>query len=154
MAARSAPAASVTVTADCDSVSPAASSSATVSVTLAGPVTPPALAADPATAKVLSGASTELSTAVMVTVPVLVLLPAAMVSVALAERVTSPAEAPWLGTTDTVTVVASAEARSSAAVTVLVPPFSAMETEDRASVTAGSSSSSVTFTATEPVTSA
>ena len=77
-----------------------------------------------------------------------------MVSVALAERVTSPAEAPWLGTTDTVTVVASADARSSVAVTVLVPPFSAMEAEERTSVTVGSASSSVTFTVTEPVTSA
>ena len=57
----------------------------------------------------MSGASTELSTAVIVTVPVLAVSPAAIVSVALAESVTSPAEAPWFGATDTVTVVAVAE---------------------------------------------
>ena len=85
------------------------SSSVTVSVTAVGPVTPPALVADPETLKVLSGASTESSTAVIVTVPALAVSPATIISVVLLDRVTSPAEAPWFGLTDTVTVVACAE---------------------------------------------
>ena len=87
----------------------ASSSSATVSVRWAGPLTPSELLADPETVKVLSGASTELSTAVIVTVPVLAVSPAEIVSVVLLDRVASPAEAPWFGLTDTVTVVAVAE---------------------------------------------
>ena len=86
-----------------------ASSSVTVSVRLAGPLTPSAFVADPETVKVLSGASTELSTAVIVTVPVLVVSPAAIVSVVLLDRPTSSAEAPWPGVTDTATVVGCAE---------------------------------------------
>ena len=88
---------------------PRPSSSVTVSMRLAGPRTPSEFVAEPLTAKVLSGVSTELSTAVMVTVPVLVVSPAAIVSVALLDSSTSPAEAPWFGVTDTVTVVACAE---------------------------------------------
>ena len=63
---------------------PTPSSSVIVSVTSAGPVTPSELVAAPATETVLSGAITSLSTAVIVTVPVLVVAFAAIVSVVLA----------------------------------------------------------------------
>ena len=64
-------------------VMPRASSSVMANVTSAGFATPPPLAV-PETVTVLSGASTSLSTAVMVTVPVLTVDPAAIVSVVLA----------------------------------------------------------------------
>ncbi len=62
------------------------SSSVMVSVWLAGFPTPPP-AAVPDTVTVLLGASTSLSTAVIVTVPVLVVAPAAMVKVLFAVTV-------------------------------------------------------------------
>ena len=61
----------------------ASSSSSIVSVTSAGPVTVSVLVAAPETVIVLSGSSRSLSTAVIVTVPVLVVSPAAIVSVVL-----------------------------------------------------------------------
>ena len=64
-------------------VMPRVSSSVMVNVWLAGFATPPPLAA-PETVTVLFGASTLLSTAVMVTAPVLAVDPAAIVSVVLA----------------------------------------------------------------------
>ena len=59
----------------------AASSSVIVSVWPGGADTPLPPVAEPETVTVLSGASTMLSTAVTVTVPVLVVAPAAIVSV-------------------------------------------------------------------------
>ena len=59
------------------------SSSVIVSVTSAGPETPCELVAVPPTETVLSGAPTSLSTAVIVTVPVLVVAPWAIASVVL-----------------------------------------------------------------------
>ena len=122
------------------SVTPgAASSSAIVSVTLEGSVTPWVLDAEPETVTLLSGASVASATAVTVTVPALVVPPAAMVSVLALESVKPLPEA------DTVTVVAALEARFSVAVTVetvfAVPP-SSMVDGDSTSVASGGPSSS------------
>ena len=104
------------------------SSSVMVSVWLAGFDTPPPLTV-PETVTALSGASTSLSTAVIVTVPVLVISPAAIVSILLVERLKSPGTAGDTAAADTVTVTSSLEAALSVAVTVLVPPFSEIEAE-------------------------
>ena len=69
----------MTVTLSADSVTPRASSSASVSVTSVGSVTPTVFEASPCTFTVLFAASTSLSAAVIVTVPVLDFDPAAMV---------------------------------------------------------------------------
>ena len=58
-----------------------ASSSSIVSTTGSGPITPCVLRAVPDTVTVLSGAATALSTAAIVTVPVLVFLPAGTVRI-------------------------------------------------------------------------
>ena len=101
----------------------AASSSRIVSVTLAGAATPlfPLTVADTVTC--LSGASVELLTAVTVTVPVLVVAPAAMVSVFVLDKLKSPASALVPAVAATVSVTASLDARFSVAVTVLDPGF-------------------------------
>ena len=117
---------SVTVGESMDSAD-APSSSVRVSVTSAGAVTPRLLAAVADTVTVLSGASRLLSTPVRVTVPVLVVAPAATVSTLFALSVKSPSTAGATAAADTVTVVASLEARSRVAVTVLMPPFSLIE---------------------------
>ena len=88
----------------------------------------------------------SLSTAVTVTVPVLRVVPAVIVSSRFSLSVMSPATAGETGATETVTVVSALDARSSIAVTVLVPPDSPIEVSDSNSVTAGESSSLV-FTA-------
>ena len=84
---RPAPAASVTVTPVFDSSSPRSSSSSIVSVWFTGFVTPlPPLDA-PDTVTVLFAASTSLSFAVIVTVSVLAVEPAAIVSFVLVDNV-------------------------------------------------------------------
>ena len=104
---------------------------------------PPATVAETVTC--LSGASTSLSTAVMVTVPVLVVEPAAMVSVVPA-CVKSPATAGATAAAATVTVTSSLEAALRVAVTVVEPPFSVTDDELNARDTVGVSSSSVIVT--------
>ena len=118
------------------------SSSVMVSVWFEGFETLPPLAT-PDTVTVLFAASTELSTAVIVTVPVLAVLPAAIVRTLFAVRLKSPATAGLTALAETVTVTAALDACDSAAVTVLVPPFSEIEAELSSSVTVGVPSSSV-----------
>ena len=127
-----------------------ASSSVIVSVTAAGCVIPWLLVAEPDTVTLLSASSVELSTAVTVTDPVLLVLPAAMVSVVLLLSEKSPAAAFAPGAAETVMVVAADEGRSRLAVTVaeLVAPLSAIEVRDSASVTVGAASSSVIVSVT------
>ena len=123
----------------------ASSSSVMVRVTSGGFVAPWLLAAVPDTLTCLFGASVGLSTAVTVTVPALVVTPAAMVRVLALDRLKSPATAPVVATSAaaTVTVVASLDGRSSVAVTVDTPPSSAIDVADKASATVGAASSSV-----------
>ena len=119
-----------------------ASSSVIVSVCGAGAATPrpPDTVADTVTD--LSGASTWLFTAVMVTVPVLPVEPAEIVSVApLCAR--SPATAGDTAEADTDTVTASLDVPLSAAVTVDAPPFSSIDEGSSPSDTTGSASSFV-----------
>ena len=90
---------------------------------------------------------TSLPLAVTVTSPLLAVAPAAMVSVFAAERSKSAATAPVPGTALTVTVTASLDLPDSAAVTVVSPPVSETDEDDRARVTVGSVSSSVSVSA-------
>ena len=103
----------------------ASSSSVIVSVASAGAVTPSAETVAE-TASVLSGASSSLSTAVIVTSPVLVVVSAAKLSVA-PSRVKSPDDPGSTATAETVTVNASARAGETLAVTRATPPFSPIE---------------------------
>ncbi len=120
----------------------AASLSLIDSVTLEGAVTPWLLTADADTVTVLCGASTLLSTAVIVTDPVLSVAPAAIVK-AVPFSVKSAATAGDTAVADTVTVVATLDGWLSVAVTVLLPLFSVIESGVRISVTAGATSSSM-----------
>ena len=124
----------------------AASSSRMVSVTSEGWVTSGRwlLAAVPEIVTLLFGASVLSFTAVTVTVPLLVVSPAAMVSVFAAESWKFAATAPAPGAAATVTVVAAPEARFSRAVTVVTfeAPLSSMPADDSSSVTSGGPSSS------------
>ena len=106
-------------------------------------MTPWVLLAVADTVTVLSGASTLLSTPVMVTTPVLAVASAAIVSVVLVLSAKSPATAGDTAVADTVTVVAWLDAPLSVAVTVLTPPFSVTEAGLSTSVTLGVASSSV-----------
>ena len=117
----------------------ASSSSAMVRVRFAGPVTRSSLAALPETVTLLSCSSFVLSTAAMVTVPLLVVAPAAMVSVFAVLSAKSPAAAFAPADAATVTVVSAVHALSSVAVTVAVlpVPLSSMVEAERASVTTG-----------------
>ena len=119
------------------------SSSVMVSVWLEGAETPlpPATVAD--TVTFLSAATASLFAAVIVTVPVLVVEPAAMVSFVLVLRVKSEAVAGETGDADTVTVTASLETALSSAVTVAEPPSSPIEDLLSTRDTVGVSSSSV-----------
>ena len=112
------------------------SSSVIVSVTSVGPVTfvPPATVPDTVTA--LSGPSSVLSLALMVTVPVLVNCPAAIASVRFALSVKSSGTAGVTGSADTVTVSSVDDTESTLAVTVLTPPPSTIEDGESSSVTA------------------
>ena len=76
----------------------------------------------------------------IVTVPALLIAPAAMVNVFALDSVKS---IPAPGDADTVTVVAALEARFSVAVTVDTPPFSEIEDGDNDSSAVGVSSLSV-----------
>ena len=90
-------------------------------------------AALPDTVSFRSGSSLLLSTAVMIQVPMLDIMPGRMVNV-LPDTVTNSGSSDDI---DTVIVVAATEARSRVAVTALLPPFSSMEVSDSASVTTG-----------------
>ena len=90
-----------------------------VRVTSEGEVTPALFCALPDTVTALSAELTELSTAVIVTVPVLVVAPAAIVSTGLLLNVKSPATAFAPGVAETVIVVAAVDARVKVAVTVV-----------------------------------
>ena len=129
----------------------AASSSAMASVTEAGWVMPWLFTAEPDTVTLFSASSRVLSTAVTVTAPVLLVFPAAMVSVLLLLREKSPDAAFVPAAAATVTVVAALDGRSRLAVTVaeLVAPLSSTEVRDSARVTTGAGSSSVIVTFTE-----
>ena len=123
------------------------SSSVMVRILLEGPVILWTLAAVADTLTLLADASTVLlSTAVMVTVPLLVVAPAAMVRVVFMLRLKSELLVERRATAETSTVVASLEAWFRVAVTVLTPPSSLIEVLDSASVTVGVSSSSVIST--------
>ena len=114
----------------------AASSSAMVNVTLDGFDTPP----PDAVAEIvtdLSGPSVMSLTAETVTAPVLVVEPAATVSVFALESVKPAPEAA------TVSVTAALDARFKRAVTVETPPDSRIDEDDRSSAAVGGSSLSV-----------
>ena len=99
---------------------------------------------------VLFAASTSLSTAVTVTVPVLSVAPAAMVRVLLAVTVKSPVAAGDTAAAATVRVTAWLDAPLREAVTVvaLSSPDSSMDVGVSLSLTTGVPSSSFTVTAT------
>ena len=129
------------------SVSPvdATSSSVMASVRFEGAVTARAFAAVAETVTFLSPSATVLLVAAIVTVPVLAVAPAAMVSVEPLfvksfGSVLVPAAA------ETVTVVSSLDGWSRVAVTVLVPPFSEIEAGVSTSVTVGVASLSAIVT--------
>ena len=109
------------------------SSSRKVSVTAGGARTSPLAAARTVTR--LSGASTGLFTAEIVTVPVLAVSPAAKVSAVSADRATSADATPG---DDTVSVNAETAPLSRVAVTVATPPISQIDDGDRASAAFGS----------------
>ena len=96
----------------------------------------------------LSGASTLLSTPVMVTAPLPLVDPVAMVKVLLEVRVKSPLTAGDTGLADTVKVTAWEDNPLREAVTLALPPFSPMEGELRSRVTLGIPSSSVMVSVT------
>ena len=121
----------------------ASSSSAMVSVTAAGSDTPLSPDAAAVTVTDLSGPSVASSTAVTVTAPALAVDPAAMISVAGFDSVKSPETAFVPAAAVTVSVTASLDARSSAAVTVVTPPLSEIDEDDSFSVAVGVASSSV-----------
>ena len=137
-------ASSATVAGDTVSVTwfDAPSSSVMVSVWFEGAVTARSLVAVPETDTLLFPPATLLSLAVIVTVPVLVVNPAAMVSVE-PLSVKSAATAGETAIAETVIVVASFDARSSVAVTVLDPPSSEIDVGFSTSVAVGVGSLSV-----------
>ena len=120
-----------------------ASSSVIVRVWLDGADTPrpPAAVADTVTD--LSGASTALFTALILTVLVLVVAPAAIVRVSFALNVKSVATAGDTASADTTRVTLSLDGPLSVAVTVVESPFSPIEAGLNTSVTVGVASSSV-----------
>ena len=124
-----------------------ASSSVMVSVTLDGAATPLPPAAVAETVTDLSGASVALSVAVIVTVPALVVEPAAIVNVFALDSVKS---VPDPGDADTVSVTAALDGRFSVAVTVdtFDAPLSSIDDADNASATSGNASSSVMVSVT------
>ena len=95
------------------------------------------------TVRVLFGVSTLLFAAVIVTVPVLVVVPAGIFNCLLALSVKSEAVAGETSFADTLSVTSSLEAALSVAVTVDTPPFSEIDDGVRTRDTAGPSSSSV-----------
>ena len=105
-------------------------------VTGEGAFTVAALTA-PDTVTDLLAANAELSTAVMVTTPALLVAPAAMVRVVLALSVKSDDVAGEVADAETVTVTSTPAASSRVAVTALTPPSSVMTAGSRARVTLG-----------------
>ena len=120
-----------------------------VNVAPEGAATPLPPETVPETVTVSPGSSVASSVAVTVTVPALVVSPAAIVNLSALDRLKSPAAA-VAPVAATVTVTPSLDARFSVAVTVAAfdGPLSAIDTDDNASVTIGkaSSSSSVNVT--------
>ena len=123
----------------------APSSSVIVRSTFAGCVIPWLFVAVPVTTTVLFASSRLLFTAVTVTVPVLLVCPAAIVSIGLALRRKSPPTVSVPAVAPTVTVVAALDRWSSVAVTVLTlpGPLSVIALGTTASVTVGAASSSM-----------
>ena len=117
------------------------SSSTIVSDAAVTPTAPRSFAAVPVTVTVLSDESRASSFAMIVTVPVLLTCPAAMVRV-VPVCVKSPATATLPGAADTVIVTAELDECESVAATVATPPFSETDDGDRESVTDGAASSS------------
>ena len=119
----------------------AASSSVIVRVTSDGAdaILPPVAVPDTVTR--LSGASVVSFTDVIVTVPVLVVTLAAIVSVVAVDSVKSPATAGDTASAETVIVVASVAGRSSVAVIVETPPSSEIDVGDKTNITCATSSS-------------
>ena len=127
-----------------DTVTPRVSSSVIVSVASSGSATPPPLAVAE-TVTVLFGASTLLSTAVIVTAPALALLPAAIVRALFSLSVKSPVTAGEAAAAATVRVTVSLDSPLSVAVTVLsfLLPDSSMVTGVSTRVAVGVASSSL-----------
>ena len=123
------------------------SSSVIVSVTFVGAVTPLAFCAVAETVTSLFAAVAALSTASMVTWPMLVVAPAAMERVLFVLSAKSPATALAPATAETVTVVAALDAGIKVAFTVVKPFFSEMEENDRVNVTTDLASSSLSVRA-------
>ena len=93
-----------------------------------------------------------MSAAVTVTTPLLAVLPAAMVSVAAADRAKSSASASATAPASSVSTTASLEAPDRVAVTVATPPFSAIDAAESASARVGVASSSWTVAVTVSLT--
>ena len=128
---------------DGDTTIPAVSSSVRVRITFDGWATPLPPAAVPQTITDLSGESTSLPFAVTVTLPVLVVAPAAMVRVLAVLRAKSPDTAPIPHDAPTVTVTEPALVGcESVAVTIATPPVSVIDADDSTSDTVGRASSS------------
>ena len=123
------------------------SSSVIVSVTFVGAVTPLAFCAVAETVTSLFSAVAALSTASMVTWPMLVVAPAATERVLFVLNAKSPATALAPATAETVTVVAALDAGIKVAVTVVKPFFSEMKEDDRVNVTTDLTSSSLSVRA-------
>ena len=119
-----------------------ASSSVIVNVTFDGAATPLAPETVPETVTDLFGESTEFPTAVIVTVPVLVASPDAIVNVSALDNVKSPETAPAPAAAETVTVTAALDVPESVAVTVDTPLLSETDDGDSTRVTVGGPSSS------------
>ena len=119
------------------------SSSVIVSVGAVGAATPLPPVAEAVTSIVLSGASTSLSRAEIVTVPVLANCPARIVSSRFTLSRKSLATAGSTAVADTVTTTSALDSPSSNAVTVVSPPFSGIDAGSSARVSVGVSSSSV-----------
>ena len=98
------------------------------------------------TVTVFSSAWSLLSSAVIVTVPVLVVVVAAMISVSAPDSVKSLAVAGDTGVAETVIVVTALDGCDRVALTVETPPFSEMDEGISTNVTVGASSSSVVVT--------
>ena len=118
-----------------------ASSSVIVRVLADGASTPLPPETVALTVTSFSGPSTALLTAVTVTVPVLLVVPAAMVRVLLVLRLKSDEVVGDTAVAATVSVTASVETALSVAVTAVEPPFSAIDAEPRARETVRVSSS-------------
>ena len=119
------------------------SSSSSVNVTLDGAATPLPPETVPEIVTDLSGESTVFPFAVTVTVPELVVSPAAIVNHRPFDNVKSAAIAPVPAAAPTVTLTASLDAPESVAVTVDTPLLSEIDVDDNASVTVGNASSSL-----------